>query len=58
MPRFDPAIHLFAEDMDLCLRARAEGLPTHYHPDIEVTHTGRHSVTTSRSRRSPASAAT
>ena len=44
MPRFDPAIHLFAEDMDLCLRARDEGLPTHYHPDIEVTHTGRHSV--------------
>ena len=44
MPRFDPAIHLFAEDMDLCLRARADGLPTHYHPDIEVTHTGRHSV--------------
>jgi GT2 family glycosyltransferase len=44
MPRFDPAIHLFAEDMDLCLRARAQGLPTHYHPDIEVTHTGRHSV--------------
>jgi GT2 family glycosyltransferase len=45
MPRFDPAIHLFAEDMDLCLRARSQGLPTHYHPDIEVTHTGRHSVT-------------
>ena len=44
MPRFDPAIHLFAEDMDLCLRARAEGLPTHYHPDIVITHTGRHSV--------------
>ena len=44
MPRFDPAIHLFAEDMDLCLRARAHGLPTHYHPDIAVTHTGRHSV--------------
>jgi GT2 family glycosyltransferase len=44
MPRFDPAIHLFAEDMDLCLRARAAGIPTHYHPDITVTHTGRHSV--------------
>ena len=39
-----PAIHLFAEDMDLCLRARANGLRTHYHPDLEVTHTGRHSV--------------
>jgi GT2 family glycosyltransferase len=45
-PRFDPAIHLFAEDMDLCLRARASGLPTHFHPDIELTHTGRHSVGT------------
>jgi len=44
MPRFDPAIHLFAEDMELCLRARANGLSTHYHPDIELTHTGRHSV--------------
>ena len=41
---FDPRIHLFAEDMDLCLRARAEGLRTHYHPDIAVTHSGRHSV--------------
>lgn len=41
---FDPAIHLFAEDMDLCLRARDAGIPTLYHPDIAVTHTGRHSV--------------
>ena len=41
---FDPALHLFAEDMDLCLRARANGLPTHYHPDIAVTHSGRHSI--------------
>jgi GT2 family glycosyltransferase len=46
LPRFDPAIHLFAEDMDLCLRARANGLPTVYHPDIELTHTGRHSIET------------
>jgi N-acetylglucosaminyl-diphospho-decaprenol L-rhamnosyltransferase len=41
---FDPDIHLFAEDMDLCLRARAEGIPTILHPDLEITHTGRHSV--------------
>ena len=41
---FDPAIHLFAEDMDLCLRARAQGVPTILHPDITLTHTGRHSV--------------
>jgi GT2 family glycosyltransferase len=43
---FDPSIHLFAEDMDLCLRARQRGLPTVFHPDIELIHTGRHSVPT------------
>jgi GT2 family glycosyltransferase len=42
---FDPDIHLFAEDMDLCLRARAQSLLTTLHPDLELTHTGRHSVT-------------
>lgn len=36
---FDPSIQLFAEDMDLGLRAGR----TIYHPDIAVTHTGRHS---------------
>jgi N-acetylglucosaminyl-diphospho-decaprenol L-rhamnosyltransferase len=41
---FDPSIHLFAEDMDLCLRARAQGLPTVLHPDLRLTHTGGHSV--------------
>jgi GT2 family glycosyltransferase len=41
---FDPRIHLFAEDMDLCLRARAHGVPTVFHPDIALIHTGRHSV--------------
>jgi N-acetylglucosaminyl-diphospho-decaprenol L-rhamnosyltransferase len=41
---FDPRIHLFAEDMDLCLRARAKGIPTILHPDIALIHTGRHSV--------------
>jgi N-acetylglucosaminyl-diphospho-decaprenol L-rhamnosyltransferase len=41
---FDPAIHLFAEDMDLCLRARARGIPTILHPDLTLTHTGGHSV--------------
>ena len=30
--------------MDLCLRARAQGIPTILHPDLEITHTGRHSI--------------
>jgi GT2 family glycosyltransferase len=42
---FDPRIHLFAEDMDLCLRARTQGVSTILHPDITLIHTGRHSVT-------------
>jgi len=41
---FDPAIHLFAEDMDVCLRARRAGVRTIYHPRLRLIHTGRHSV--------------
>jgi N-acetylglucosaminyl-diphospho-decaprenol L-rhamnosyltransferase len=41
---FDPSIHLFAEDMDVCLRARDEGVRTIYHPRLRLVHTGRHSV--------------
>ena len=41
---FDPAIHLFAEDMELGLRARALGIPTILHPRLRVRHTGGHSV--------------
>ena len=41
---FDPAAHLFAEDMDLCLRARAAGLPTVLHPDLRLRHTGGHAT--------------
>jgi N-acetylglucosaminyl-diphospho-decaprenol L-rhamnosyltransferase len=41
---FDPSIHLFAEDMDVCLRARDEGVRTIYHPQLRLVHTGRHSV--------------
>ena len=41
---FDPGIHLFAEDMDVCLRARDEGVRTIYHPQLRLVHTGRHSV--------------
>ena len=41
---FDEAAHLFAEDMDLCLRARAAGMPTILHPDIRIRHAGGHST--------------
>jgi N-acetylglucosaminyl-diphospho-decaprenol L-rhamnosyltransferase len=41
---FDESIHMFAEDMDLGLRARRQRIPTIFHPDIELVHTGRHSV--------------
>ena len=41
---FDPAAHLWAEDMELCLRARAAGRPTVLHPDLRVRHTGGHAT--------------
>lgn len=41
---FDPAIHLFYEDLDLCLRARAAGVPVRLHRDVAVTHVGGHST--------------
>jgi len=41
---FDPAAHLFAEDMDLCLRARKAGMPTVLHPQLRVRHSGGHAT--------------
>jgi N-acetylglucosaminyl-diphospho-decaprenol L-rhamnosyltransferase len=41
---FDPGQFLFFEDMDLCLRARARGIPTELHPDVRLVHTGSHST--------------
>ena len=41
---FDPSVHLFAEDMELGLRARALDIPTILHPQLRVRHTGGHSV--------------
>jgi N-acetylglucosaminyl-diphospho-decaprenol L-rhamnosyltransferase len=41
---FDPGAHLFAEDMDLCLRARAAGIPTVLHPALRLRHIGGHST--------------
>ena len=41
---FDPAVHLFAEDMELGLRARQRGVPTVLHPHLRIRHTGGHAV--------------
>ena len=41
---FDPEQFLFYEDMDLCLRARAAGIPTVLHPEVVVRHLGGHST--------------
>jgi GT2 family glycosyltransferase len=41
---FDPERFLFYEDMDLCLRARARGVPTELHPDVRLLHSGAHST--------------
>jgi N-acetylglucosaminyl-diphospho-decaprenol L-rhamnosyltransferase len=41
---FDPAAHLFAEDMELCLRARAAGMPTVLHPQLRIRHAGGHAT--------------
>ena len=37
---FDPSVFLYGEDMDLCLRARAAGIPVVYRPDVSVVHEG------------------
>jgi GT2 family glycosyltransferase len=41
---FDPTAFLFYEDLDLCLRARAAGVPTVLHPDVRLRHAGAHST--------------
>jgi GT2 family glycosyltransferase len=41
---FDPRTHLYAEDMELCLRARDAGVRTIYHPQLALRHTGGHSI--------------
>ena len=41
---FDPAVHLFAEDMELCLRARASAIPTVLHPELRLRHAGGHAT--------------
>ncbi len=41
---FDAEHFLFYEDLDLCLRAAATGIPTELHPQIALTHVGGHST--------------
>jgi GT2 family glycosyltransferase len=41
---FDPSAFLFYEDLDLCLRARAAGVPTELHPEVRLRHSGAHST--------------
>jgi GT2 family glycosyltransferase len=53
---FDPAIHLYGEDMDLGLRAAAAGVPSYFCPDVcALVHHGRGS-TAVRWREGPAGA--
>jgi GT2 family glycosyltransferase len=41
---FDPRAFLHYEDLDLCLRARAAGVPTELRPDVVLRHRGGHAV--------------
>jgi GT2 family glycosyltransferase len=41
---FDPDAFLFYEDMELCLRARRQGVPTLLWPDVALRHRGGASV--------------
>jgi GT2 family glycosyltransferase len=41
---FDPRQFLFFEDMDLCLHARAAGIPTVLDPAVRVRHAGGHAT--------------
>ena len=41
---FDPRQFLFFEDMDLCLRARAAGVPTVLDPSVRLRHLGGHAT--------------
>jgi GT2 family glycosyltransferase len=41
---FDPDDFLFYEDLDLCLRARAAGVPTELRPEVRLRHAGAHAT--------------
>ena len=42
--RSTPRPFLFFEDLELCLRAAAAGVPTELHPEIALRHAGGHST--------------
>jgi GT2 family glycosyltransferase len=41
---FDPDAFLFYEDLELCLRAHAAGVPCELRPEVALRHTGGHSA--------------
>jgi len=41
---FDPHAFLFYEDLDLCLHARATGVPTELRPEVVLRHAGGHAT--------------
>ena len=41
---FDPTAFLLYEDLDLCLRARASGVPVELRPEVVLRHAGGHAV--------------
>lgn len=43
---FDAEQFLYGEDLDLCLRAAALGVPTVLHPELRVVHAGGHATST------------
>jgi N-acetylglucosaminyl-diphospho-decaprenol L-rhamnosyltransferase len=44
---FDASIHMYAEDMDLCLRAARAGVPSYFCPDVcRIVHLGGASAAT------------
>ena len=40
---FNPKIFLYAEDIDICLRAKKNGFKTYFSPDVRVIHVGQQS---------------
>ncbi len=50
-PRFEPALPLYYEDMDLCIRLSKEGVPIFWLPKIKIAHQRGYGSEVSSSRR-------